>query len=158
MDKMAAKEQKEAQVRTHLKDVVQRAVRNEYVDLHEDANSQWILGRKLPQVARVALALRKTNEIVLIDGIDLTVLTPARALSRVSKVAHTFWQYKLVRDTNLDGRGLRLIGVVLNGSEAPQPAYKDAHDFALHQFKKEADLAVDASSSPGFQSLADALR
>jgi hypothetical protein len=154
---MAAKQETD-QLRSHLKDLVQRAVRNEPIDLHENASSQWILGRKLPQVSKVALALRRTNEIVLIDGIDLTILTPGRALSRVNRVAHTFWRYKSVRDSNLDGRGLRLIGVVLNGNDAPQPAYQDAHDFALHQFDNEADLAVDASSSPGFQRLADALR
>src|SRR5262249_22959324 len=112
----------------------------------------------LPYVSNVALAVRKTNEVVLIDGVDLTILSPGRALSRINKVAHTFWQYKTVRDDCLVGRDIRLIAVVLNGSDAPQPAYKDAHDFALHQFNKEADLAVDASSSPGFQRLADALR
>ena len=52
---------------------------------------------------------------------------------------------------------MKRIGVVMNGKLSPGAAYADAHDFALHQFKNEADVAIDASSPSGLNDLRHAL-
>ena len=102
--------------------------------------------------------MRKRFGVALIDGVDLTILTPDSALKRVTRVAHTFWQYGRVRQLELRNRGnIRRIGVVFNGATNPGAAYKDAHDFALHEFSKEADLAVDAASPDDIRKLEEEL-
>ena len=150
-------ELKRDQIKAHLKELVQRVDKLPTKDLHEDVNAQWVLGRSVGGIESIALALRKTNQVVLIDGTDLTVLTPKRALIRASKVTHTFWQYKNVWQMGFGSDSILRIGIVLNGRRDPGDAYKDAHDFALHQFKYEADLAVDASSADDFRRLAERL-
>lgn len=95
---------------------------------------------------------------MLVDGVDLNVLTPRAALSQVNRVVHTFWQYARFFQPKLDGSTLRRIGVVLNGTPKPTRAAADAHDFALDQFSKEADLAIDASSEVGREKLRSALK
>jgi hypothetical protein len=114
-----------------------------------DASPEWVLGRKLANVKPVAVALRDRGRVVLIDGIDLNLLTPRGAVSRANEVVHTFWQYGRLDQLGVPFESissLRRIGLVLNGKTRPGLAYKDAHDFALDQFKKESELAVDASS------------
>lgn len=125
--------------------------------IQRNATSEWIVGRRIPQVKPVALALRKRDETVLVDGVDLNVLSPGGALSKVNRVVHTFWQYARLRQQRLDGSKLVRIGVVLNGVPMKGSAATDAHDFALNQFAKEAELAVDASSTSDRERLREAL-
>jgi hypothetical protein len=153
------KDEKIDQVKLHIKEFVLRVARRGVDDIKENASTQWVLGRNLPNIAPVAVALRKGGRIViLVDGVDLSVLTPKSALARVNKVTHTFWQYGRVRQMGIDNAPPRRIGLVLNGAENPRTAYRDTHDFALHQFKNEADLAVDASSVDDFRKFEEALQ
>jgi hypothetical protein len=46
---------------------------------------------------------------------------------------------------------------VLDGSIRRNTAYYEAHDYALHQFQKDADFAVDAASGQGTKELVEAL-
>jgi hypothetical protein len=45
------------------------------------------------------------------------------------------------------------VGIVMNGTSPQTESYLDAHDYALHQFHKEADIAVDTSSGEEKQAL-----
>jgi hypothetical protein len=138
--------EKQDQVRAHLKQLIRHTVKRPSIDLQEDAQSEWVLGRHIPEIEQVALAMRKRKGVILIDGVDLTILKPKSALSRINRVTHTFWQYGRLREREFEPREIRRIGVVLNGHVKPTAQYQDAHDFALHQFNKEADLVVDTTS------------
>jgi len=136
---------------------------NQIGELREEAKSQWVLGRHVQNINNavgnirpVALALRKVRGVVLIDGIDLNVSTPSRALQRAGRVTHTFWQYKRIQQLGIDD-GICRIGIVINGATHPRPDYNDAHDFALDQFTREADYAIDAHSSDALEKLRNAL-
>lgn len=162
-DKRVAPDQmvKEGNVKTHIRDVVKNATRDHIEHLiKEDVSSQWVLGEKVPQIRPVAFALDRNNRIILIDGTDLTVLTPILARRRANDVALTFWQYRQYGQTQgyrLDRKPLFKIGVVINGTRTSQPSYKDTHDFVMHQFGEEADLAIDAASDRGLDTLKEAL-
>jgi hypothetical protein len=139
--------EKEKQIKAHLRSLVERFVGDQYDGLKTDAGPQWVIGERLPQIKSVALALRRDNRVILIDGVDLKVLTPDPALKRITKIAHTFWQYGRLQHEFRFGRSeIERIGIVLNGEENPGVAHKDTHDFAIHQFKVEGDLAIDAAS------------
>ena len=87
--------------------------------------------------------------IALALGIGFGILV---ALYFVLQVAYTFWQYGRIRsgDSSLLWQTpFTRIGVVLNGSTRGNSGYYVAHDYALHQFQKEADVAVDAASGEG---------
>jgi hypothetical protein len=152
------KDEKIDLVKEHIGDLLRKVSRRPSDDIREDANSQWVLGRNLPNIAPVAFAVRTSRVVILIDGVDLSVLSTKGALSRVNRVAHTFWQYGRVQQMGVDNTPPKRVGIVLNGTTSPGASYRDTHDFALHQFAKEADLAVDAASSDDFRKLEDALR
>ena len=104
----------------------------------------------MPTVKPVALAVELDNRVVLVDGIDLKIMKPATAVTRVNQVSHTFWQYTRVEPNFLDrGRSFKRVGVVLNGAPHTDPGYADAHDYAVHQFRKEADVIYDTWSGQG---------
>ena len=110
----------------------------------ENARAKDILGMSRPHLGTVALALKRKSCTFLIDGVDLNLLTPKEALQQSQKVTHTFWQYKRLGDDTRNW--IKRIGVVFNGNSASRPDYRDIHDFALDQFRNEADWAVDASA------------
>jgi hypothetical protein len=139
-------------VKEHLRQLIQRAkVRNE--DLKEDAKPEWILGRRVRYIKKVAFALRRADGVLLIDGVDLSVLPAQSAVTRVGKVKHTFWQYGQLRQMEFGSANIKRIGVVLNGVTSPGADYKDAHDFALHEFRQEADVTVDSASPSDLNTL-----
>jgi hypothetical protein len=155
-----ARADRKALLTIHLRQLVQPLASANVEDLQEWAPSEWVLGTKIPQhkINPVALAVRKHNGVVLIDGVDLTIFKPKSALAQVTKVTHTFWQYGRVKQMGLgDGASLHRIGVVLNGVERPNSDYKDAHDFALHEFAQGADQVVDAARDSDLRELAQAL-
>src|SRR5258708_2421274 len=128
---VSALEQRQKISQQRLVELVQQVSVSNGLDLKRDATPQWILGRKVPQIAKVAIAVRKPRVVILLDGVDLNVLTPKGALSKVNKIVHTFWQYGRVGQHPLDGSKLRRVGVVLNGVPRSGAAVADAHDFAL---------------------------
>lgn len=64
--------------------------------------------------ARVALAIKRENSILLIDGLDLNKLGSQDLLRACAQVVHTFWQYG--RIPRPYGEALRRVAVVFNGS------------------------------------------
>jgi hypothetical protein len=142
-----AKEQREEILRNHIRGFVEQVSRGAGLDIVQGAGTKDIIGRKIQNVRPIAIAIKKQKETILIDGVDLRIISPASAVNRVAKVVHTFWQYGNIERENLDFNvPIRRVGVVLNGMANPSVPYKDAHDFALNQFDKESDLSVDASS------------
>lgn len=113
----------------------------------------------MPSVKPVALAVELDSRVVLVDGVDLKAMKPATAVSRVNQISHTFWQYTRVRPNFLDrGLSFKRVGVILNGVSHADPGYADAHDYALHQFAKEADVIYDTWSGQGRPELEAAFR
>jgi hypothetical protein len=109
----------------------------------------------LPNIKPVAFAFRRPSKVIVVDGVDLSVMTPTRAVTKANRIAHNFWQYGRIREESLFTGRLTVdrVGVVMNGTSPKTEAYLDAHDYALHQFKNEADVAVDASSGEGKEQL-----
>jgi hypothetical protein len=130
-----------------LRQLVQGLAGGAFEELKEGAKPDWVLGRKIPQIKPVALAVRKRSAVLLIDGVNLRELNPTAAVKQVSKVAHTFWQYgRQIDQMDFSGiQSIRRIGVVLNGVKQTSPAWRDAHDYALQEFDMKGDLAVDAA-------------
>jgi hypothetical protein len=151
-----AKTQKSDLIKEHLKSLIHNA-RIGGEEVRENASPEWILGRKVPRIKPIALAVRKKNGVLLIDGVDLSVLSLKATLTRVSKVAYTFFQYGRLRQMPFDRPELKRIGIVLNGVSDPGSEYRDTHDFALREFTQVADLAVDTTSAGDLDKLQAAL-
>jgi hypothetical protein len=148
LTKQEAKAHKTNQIKEHLRLLINRTATTS-VSLKEDAKPDWVVGAKIRRkINTVAFALRKENGVVLIDGVDLSVMKPKAAASRVGSVAYTFLQYGRVRQMGFfDRQVLRRVGIVMNGATNPnQPDYSDIHDFAVQEFKRDADLVVDTAS------------
>lgn len=116
-----------------------------------------VLGKAFKLIDPVAVAIRGRDSTVLVDGIDLRLASPKRSIGIANKVVHTFWQYGRIRAEDLSAGRVKRVGLVLNGA-APgnrrhAAAYADAHDYALAQFRKEADLTIDGSSAAGANEL-----
>lgn len=137
----------------HLRLFVTEFVRPSEVTILHNARPHELFGKSLPHVRPVAIAVRKAGKIVMVDGVDLGVLTPTQAITRANHVGHTFWQYGRFRSDDLAVQQVPFtrVGVVLNGAKNKSGAYFDAHDYAVHQFQKEADFAVDTTSREGAQ-------
>ena len=125
-------------------------------DVKKNVGSKEILGRKIPGISRVALAIPQSSGWTLIDGIDLNKLTPQAAIKRADDVAHTYWNYGRVGVEK--GMSIHKVGVVLNGNSHHAQRTHEAHDYALHRFRSESDLTVDSASTESKDELASLLR
>jgi hypothetical protein len=130
-----------------------------HCDIIRDAGPQEMFGRAMSDFGTIAIAVRRPRRTIMIDGVDLQLMSRGQAVSRANKVAYKFWQYGRLRsdEYSLLQMPFSRIGVVLDGSIHRTKAYYEAHDFALHQFQKEADLAVDTLSGQGTKELEEVL-
>jgi hypothetical protein len=128
-------------------------------DILRDAGPKEMFGRAMSDFGTIALAVRRPRRTIMIDGVDLQLMSRAQVVGRANKVAYKFWQYGRLRsgEYNLLQMPFSRIGVVLDGSTHRTNAYYEAHDFALHQFQKEADIAVDTLSGQGTKELEEVL-
>jgi hypothetical protein len=119
------------------------------------ARPRELFSRNLPNVKAVAFAIRRPSIVVLVDGVDLRVMTPAKTISKTNQIVHTFWQYGRLQKEVLFGQDTKIerVGIVMNGTSPKTEPYLDAHDYALHQFNNEADLTVDTTSGEGKEQL-----
>ena len=116
-------------------------------DIHfrKGVSAQEIVGHRVPGTKPVAIAIPSDHGWTLIDGVDLNQSTPPAAISRVNDVARTYWNYS--RAAAQAGVQIRRVGVVLNGhSHLSRPTH-EAHDYALHRFQVDSDLALDNVST-----------
>jgi hypothetical protein len=145
---VAERAEKVDPVQVHLRELL-GDVRPRVEEWRENAKSEWVIGQRVPRIKPVALALRKRNQqVVIIDGVDLTAVTSPKAITRIGKVAYTFFQYGRV-----ETRRVKRVGVVVNGAHNPTAQYRDTHDFAMQEFTQEADLAIDTASPEGLEQL-----
>ena len=81
------------------------------VDVRTEVTAREILGRSVPGIKRVALAIHNPSGWTLVDGVDLNQLTPQAAANRADEVSRTFWNYSRA----VEGTGTRIqrVGVVL---------------------------------------------
>lgn len=128
-------------IATYVKNRVPRELH-----FHAEATPETILGRKVSRIGPVALTLKSDAGWTLIDGVDLNVLKPQKAIERADDVGRIFWQYSRLENTAQIGR-IRKIGVVLNGISHLKETEHDAHDYALHRLELDADAAIDAAST-----------
>ena len=110
-----------------------------------------ILGHSLVGAKEVALAIRTVSGWALIDGVDLNQLKPQVANERVDEISRTFWRYQ--RAAAESGLQIQRVSVVLNGRSHLEKCTLDAHDYALHRFQVDSDLAIDAASTGAQQQL-----
>jgi hypothetical protein len=139
-------------IHAYVKNRVQR-------DLHfrTEVSSDTILGRKAAGVGAVALAVESDRGWTLIDGVDLNLLKPKETIDRADDVGRTFWRYSRLAEEGQTGP-IRKIGIVLNGLSHLKPREHDAHDYALHRLKADADATIDGASTGATEDLARALQ
>ena len=121
-----------------------------------DVGAREILGRKVPGIGRVALAIPSASGWTLIDGVDLNKLTPQAAIKRADDIARTYWNYGRVGAEQ--GVPIQRVGLVLNGNSHLAPRTHAAHDYALHRFQSDSDLAIDSASTESKNELVSLLR
>jgi hypothetical protein len=119
--------------------------------LRREVSAREILGHPVAGTKRIALAIPKDSAWTLVDGVDLNQLTPQAAANRADEISRTFWNYS--RAAGDSGVLIRRVGVVLNGNSHLAPRTHEAHDYALHRFQVDADLAIDATSTEAGQQL-----
>jgi hypothetical protein len=123
--------------------------------LKREVSAREILGHAVTGTKRIALAIPTGSTWTLIDGVDMNQLTPQAAASRADEVSRTFWNYN--RAAGGAGAHVRRVGVVLNGNSHLAPKTHEAHDYALHRFQVDADLAIDGNSTEAGKQLRELL-
>ena len=125
--------------------------------LIENARSMDVLGEKRHGIRRVALALRRENQVVLLDGLDLNLLSSQDALRECTNVVRTFWQYKVALKPH--GERIWRAAVIFNGMAPAGHGLRDIHAFVSAQFAKESDEKIEArSGADDFAQLAGFLK
>lgn len=107
-----------------------------------NATGKEVLGKTRVPVSEVALAIRGPEQTVLLDGVDLNIDSAKFALRQAGRINHTFWQYRLHAEKQ--HKKIKRVALVFNGKSHLRAELKEAHDYALDQFKKEADFVIDA--------------
>jgi hypothetical protein len=128
-------------------------------EILRDAGPKQIFGYAMADFGTIAIAVKRPRKTIMIDGVDLQLMNRKQVVSRANTVAYKFWQYGRLRsnDNTLLQQPFSRIGVVLDGSTHRARAYYEAHDFALHQFQKEADIAVDMLTGQGTREFEEVL-
>jgi len=116
------------------------------IEIQTNVTARDVLGRPVAGAKRIALAIRFDGKWTLIDGVDLNQLTAKQATERADEIARTYWNYS--RAAIQTGVEVKRIGIVLNGHSHLEPKSLEAHDYALHRFQADSDLAIDAAQ-PG---------
>lgn len=115
------------------------------IQFRTGVSAREIVGRRLPGTKPVAIAIPSDRGWTLIDGVDLNQSTATAAISRADDVARTYWNYS--RAAADAGVQIRRVGVVLNGSSHLTKPTHEAHDYALHRFEVDSDLALENVST-----------
>ncbi len=113
------------------------------LQFHTNVSAKDILGTAVSGAKRIALAVPLNGQWALIDGVDLNQLTPKEAEERAHTIANTYWSYH--RAATQTGVSVKRVGIVLNGNSHLAPETLEAHDYALHRFQADSDLAIDAA-------------
>lgn len=125
------------------------------IELRTSVSARDILGRRVAGTKRIALAIPSRAGWTLVDGVDLNQSSPQETASRADEISRTFWNYS--RAAGDSGMRLRRVGVVLNGNSHLASNTHEAHDYALHRFQVDSDLAIDAVSAEAGQQLRNLL-
>ena len=104
-----------------------------------------IVGRSIAGARKIALAIHGKTGWILVDGVDLNQLSPGAAVDRADAISRTYWKYSRAQKGSTET--IKSIGLVLNGKSHLAPPTSEAHDYALHLFRREADFALDAAST-----------
>jgi hypothetical protein len=99
-----------------------------------------VIGHSLPNVGALGATVKLGGRILLIDGVDMKLAIAGQVINRANRVAHAFWEYSRARKAVSES--LRLVGIVLNGTPQYARSERKAHNFAVHQLKKEANVTV----------------
>jgi hypothetical protein len=156
---MSAAEAIRAEVNDHIADFVEAVALPLRLRVFRNPTPQQLFGKPMSRIGTVAAGVRVGSTVILVDGVDLTAMTPRRSVSITNRVVHIFWQYGRLRERDLVARQTPFdrVGLVLNGRAEKTPAYKEAHDYAVDQFGKEADITIDGSSEIDKKRLQDLL-
>lgn len=125
------------------------------IQLKTGVTAREIVGQRVPGTKPVAIAVPSRGGWTLIDGVDLNHLTASAAVSRADVIARTYWNYSRLAAES--GVRIRRVGVVLNGHSHLTAPTHEAHDYALHRFQVDSDLAIDNGSTEAGQRLRELL-
>lgn len=97
----------------------------------------------------VAQAFVGRTRAVLVDGVDTTLKPSSQVIQKANRIAFTFWQLgKVLSNQGLPPNSLSKIfrvGIVFNGL----PSTHMLREYSLHQFRKDADLAIESGADQG---------
>jgi hypothetical protein len=142
----------------HLRTLIGQALPNAQqlrLQIIDDTSPENVFGRPVRHVRPVPVVVKGARSILLVDGLDLNELTPARAIKASDEIARNFWHYGLFRDHDLVAQQTPFmrIGIVVNGLSRKSFAAADAHDYALHRFRSDADMVYDVSENESVEKL-----
>lgn len=123
--------------------------------LIENAKSEDVLGDRRDGIRRVAVAIKREDHTVLLDGLDLNLLSDHDALRECTNVVRTFWQYKIAPKP--PGERISRLAVIFNGSAPPASPIRDVHAFVSTQFERESEKTIEAHSGKALDELAGML-
>ena len=80
-----------------------------------NARPRELFSRNLPNVKAVAFAINHPLMVVLVDGVDLRVMTPGKTIAKTNQIVHTFWQYGRLQKEVLFGQDTKIerVGIVM---------------------------------------------
>lgn len=124
-----------------LRAITTKQLEQSFDHVIENAKANEVLGRSYPTIGKVALALKRLDRTIVMDGVDLNSETYQKALTRSTRVVHTFWQYKRVSQ-----KQVMRVAILFNGHSRETAIGRDTHDFVLEQFQSESDRTLEGSS------------
>ncbi len=145
-----AREKKSNAVAKEIETFVRKSLPPE-LSLHTNVAARDILGHSVTGTRKIALATNSNGTWTLIDGVDMNHATPREVTDRVNDITKTYWNYS--REALKSNVAIRRVGIVLNGNSHLHEKTQEAHDYALHRFAVDSDLAIDAASPGSVQQL-----
>ncbi len=115
------------------------------------------LSRELRIYKPVARALVGRTRAVLIDGVDTTLKPSSHVIQKANRIAFTFWQLgRIVRSPLMPSTSphkIFRVGIVFDGL----PSAHMLREYSLHQFQKDADLAIESTERKGLARMKEEL-
>lgn len=142
-------EKTQAQIKEILDEILPRAREFATPDFRPSQIFGESLAKELRMRKPIAQAFIGRTRAVLIDGVDTTLKPSSQVIRKANRIAFTFWQLgKALGNRTLPPPApLKIfrVGIVFNG----HPDSHTLREYTLHQFEKDADLAVESANRQG---------
>ncbi len=149
--------ERELQLQQNIRQLVTEIIPSAEPHFVSSLKPEQLFGHDFARVLRnakpISRAIVGRSRAVLIDGVDTSVKPSTDVIQKANRIAFTFWQYgKVIKSPNLPSQApqeILRVGIVFNG----YPKAEIQKEYALHQFSKDADLAIDAHAKEGVVTL-----